>query len=263
MQSNVIDYITIDRRSTVKYDIQIKDNIKALILDRTLYYKTLLPTPSELSAHLDIHKKDVSEAFIQLEKERYIKSEKDQYQVSYIELTNYFFERNTSIYDAIISLGLTPSIKCIEKNVIQLNKTDIKRIGFDVTKENKYLYINRIYYGDKQPIIILENYLPLYIFKDMEHHFIGHEPLNNYIDDNYGFKASVSKRVTKAVNLKKEIAELLNERVNAASLQSTNHVYDKRGRLIDYGQSHSISSYYFQANTKREEMKSYFPHIFN
>ena len=111
MQSNVIDYITIDRRSTVKYDIQIKDNIKALILDRTLYYKTLLPTPSELSAHLDIHKKDVSEAFIRLEKERYIKSEKDQYQVSYIELTNYFFERNTSIYDAIISLGLTPSIK--------------------------------------------------------------------------------------------------------------------------------------------------------
>jgi len=263
MQSNRIDYITIDRRSTIKYDIQIKDNIKALILDRTLYYKTKLPSPLELASNLEIPLQQVVEAYIQLVKERYIEKKKDEYQVTYIELTNYFFERNTSIYDAIISLGLSPSIKCIEKKVVNLEKEKIDRIGFDSSKENRYLYINRIYYGDEQPIIILENYLPLYIFKGMELNFVGQEPLNNYINDNYGFKAQVSRRVTKAVNLKKNIAELLNERVNAASLQSTNHVYDQQGRLIDYGQSHSISSYYFQANTKREEMKSYFPNIFS
>ena len=250
MLSNHIELLTIDRRSTIGYNIQIKENIKALILDRTLYYKTVLPDAKELATHLNIDEKFVVKAYKELTDERYIEQKKGNTRVSYIELTTYFFERNTSIYDAVITLGLTPSIKCIEKRVLSLDKDTIERMGFDPEQENKYYYINRIYYGDKQPIIILENYLPLYIFKDIDKKFIGDEPLNNYIGENYGFKAHISKRITKAVNLKKEIAVLLNERVNAASLQSTNQVYDNHGRLIDFGQSHSISSYYFQALIK-------------
>jgi DNA-binding GntR family transcriptional regulator len=262
MQSNALDYITIDRRSTVKYKIQLKDNIKALILDRTLYYQTSLPSEKKLAEYLGIVLSDVETAYLQLEKERFISKKKSKYQISYIELTNTFFERNTSIYDAIISLGLTPSIKCIEKQVLSLDENFIKEIGFDEKAENKYLYINRIYYGDDQPIIILKNYLPLYIFKDMDKIFKGHEPLNHYIGENYGFQAHLSKRVTKAVNIPLDISKLLNERSNASSLQSTNHVYDIKGRLIDYGQSYSISSYYFQTKIKKEEMKEYFPNAF-
>ena len=143
MQSNALDYITIDRRSTVKYKIQLKDNIKALILDRTLYYQTSLPSEKKLAEYLGIVLSDVETAYLQLEKERFISKKKSKYQISYIELTNTFFERNTSIYDAIISLGLTPSIKCIEKQVLSLDENFIKEIGFDEKAENKYLYIKR------------------------------------------------------------------------------------------------------------------------
>ena len=40
--------------------------------------------------------------------------------------------------------------------------------------------------------------------------------------------------------------------------ESTNKVYDQHDRLIDYGQSHTTSSYYFQALVTREEMLSYY-----
>lgn len=250
MLPNNQNLITIDRRSTVNYSIQIKENIKALILNQTYYYNSLLPSVESLSKQLNISSKLVSNAYNLLVNENYVKKEKHKYIVSHIELTNYFFERNTSIYDAVIALGLEPSIKCLEKKVILLSDEEAASMGFVPNEKKEYLYINRIYYGSNQPIIILENYLPLWIFTDLDKNFKGIEPLNNYIGEHYGFQAHISKRITKIVNLKKEIAELLYERVNAASLQSTNQVYDKQGRMIDYGQSHSVSSYYFQALIK-------------
>lgn len=246
MLSNNQNLITIDRRSTVNYAIQIKENIKALILNQTFYYNSLLPTIDSLSKQLGITTKLVNNAYTLLVNENYIKKEKSHYVVSHIELTDYFFERNTSIYDAVIALGLEPSIKCLEKKVVKLSDEEALQMGFKPHLNKEYLYINRIYYGSEQPIIILENYLPLWIFEGIDKDFKGTEPLNNYIGEHYGFKAHISKRITKIVNLKKETAELLNERVNAASLQSTNQVFDKQGRMIDYGQSHSVSSYYFQ-----------------
>jgi GntR family transcriptional regulator len=247
MPESILQMISIDRRSKADYATQIKENIKGLILDKTFYYRTQLPAIKRLSTYLDIDQKYVQKAYKQLITERYIKQEQSSYQVIYIELTNYFFERNTSIYDAVITLGLSPSIRCLEKKVVSLSKTEMNRMGFDPKQENKYLYINRIYYGDDQPIIILENYLPLYVFPKMDEIFLGDEPLNHFIGEQYGFKAYRSKRITKVVNLSETLANLLNERVNAASIQSTNQVFDEEGRMIDFGQSHSISSYYFQA----------------
>ena len=130
-------------------------------------------------------------------------------------------------------------------------------MGFDSQKSNAYFYINRLYMGDKKPIIILENYLPLYVFPDIDKKFQGDEPLNAYIGEHYGIQPSISKRITKAVNLTPKLAKYLNERKNGSSIQSTNRVYDLSGRLIDFGQSHTISSYYFQNLIDRQEMADY------
>lgn len=263
MPFNYLELITIDRRSRVSFDIQIKERIKAFILDHTFYYKTSLPTPVELSKYLNIPEKKVEKAYAQLIEERYIKKDSNGvYNVSYFELTNYFFDRNTAVYDAIRTLGLTPSIKCVEKKVITLTKKEIEEIGFDTKKSNKYFYINRLYLGDKQPIMLLENYLPHYIFEGIDQEFVGDEPLDAYIKEKYNLYAKISKRHIKAVNLTKKTANYLNERPNAASIQSTNKVYDQLGRLIDYGCSYTISSYYFQTLVKRNDMVSAYPDMF-
>lgn len=258
MQSNLLEFVTIDRRSRVPFDQQIKESIKALILDQSFYYKTKLPNPAMLGMHLNVSEKITTTAYNQLEFERYIKKNANkEYTVSYFELTNYFFDRNVAIYDAIIALGLTPSIECVQKKVVTLDEETIISMGFDPNKKNKYFYINRLYLGDQKPIIIMENYLPLYIFPDIDVHFQGHEPLNAYIDEHYGIIANISQRRMKAVNLPAKIGSYLNERKNVASIQSTNHIYDKKNRLIDYGRSHTISSYYFQALISKSEMAEY------
>ena len=263
MPFNFLDVITIDRRSTVTYDQQIKESIKALILDQTFYYKNKLPQPTVLAKHLNIDNKFPLMAYKQLILERYIKKNQDNiYSVSYFELTNYFFDRNVAIYDAIIALGLTPSIECVEKKVVHLDLATVKAMGFHEAEGLDYFYINRLYMGDKQPIMVLENYLPLIVFPNMDQKFQGNEPLNAYIGEHYGIQPKISKRTTKAANLSLKLSILLNERKNAASIQSTNHVYDKQDRLIDFGQSHTISSYYFQALITKDEMKSYFPESF-
>lgn len=263
MQSNILDLITIDRRSTIEYDIQLKESIKALILDQTFYYNSALPSYNELADHLNIDKKIVLSTYNQLTEERYIKKDNaGTYKISFFELTNYFFDRNVTVYDAIIALNLKPSIKCIKEEVIELDKETVMKMGFDTTKSNKFLYIYRIYLGDNQPIMVLENYLPLYIFEDIDKIFVGDEPLDAFLGEHYGINAKISKRITKSVNLPQDIANHLNVRKNAASIQSTNQIFDKFGRLIDYGRSHTITSYYFQALIKREEMKEHYPDIF-
>ncbi|MCK4552182.1 MAG: GntR family transcriptional regulator [Tenericutes bacterium] len=258
MQSNILDLITIDRRSALEYDTQLKKSIKSLILDKTLYYRTALPTPKDLAEFLIINEKLVKSAYNQLEKERYIHLSKDgQYSVSFFESSNHFFDRNTTIYEVIISLGLEPSIECIEKRIIFLNEETVKQMGFDSDKSNEYLYINRMYFGDNQPIMILENYLPLYIFPNIFEKFNGDDPLYQHLKEYYGVDNITSRRTIKSVNLNQRLADLLNEAKNAPSIQSTNHVYDRFNRLIDYSRSHTISSYYFQTLITREEMEKY------
>lgn len=257
MRSNLMDAISIDRRSSVSFTEQIKESIKALILDQTFYYQAVLPNPSHLAKHLNIESKDVQSAYDDLVDVRYIKKRSnDDYEVAYFELTNYFFYRNVAIYDAIIALGMTPSIQCLEKKVVKLDNQQLAEMGFK--SGEKLLYINRIYKGNDIPIIILENYLPLSVFEDMDKRFIGTEPLNAYMQKEYGIYAKLSNRVTKAVNLTASLALLLGERKHAASIQSTNKVYDQHDRLIDYGQSHTTSSYYFQALVSRDEMNNYY-----
>ncbi|MCF7930593.1 MAG: GntR family transcriptional regulator [Acholeplasmataceae bacterium] len=259
MQSNLFVHITIDRRSTVVYNEQIKESIKALILDQVFYYKTLLPNPKMIANHLNIDYKYAKLAYDQLIQERYIrKIEDDQYEVSYFELTNYFFDRNVAIYDAIIALGLTPSIKCVEKKVVTLSVDEQKYMGFNPNDHNKYFYINRLYLGNMQPIMILENYLPMNIFPEIDQNFVGDEPLNAYLDQHYNIRAKLSHRTTQAVNLTSTLAKYLNERKNAASICSTNRVYDQNQVLIDFGRSHTISSYYFQALISKEEISEYY-----
>lgn len=257
MRSNHVELVSIDRRSSVSFDEQIKESIKALILDQTFYYQAVLPSPQRLAKHLSVDVELVKTAYLDLVEERYIKSiDQQNYTVAYFELTNYFFYRNVAIYDAIIALGLTPSIQCLEKKVVILPDDQLKTMGFK--EGEKLFYINRIYKGDDKPIIILENFLPLSIFEDIHLKFVGNEPLNAYMDKEYHIRAKLSNRVTKAVNLSSKLATVLGERKNAASIQSTNRVYDQIDRLIDYGQSHTTSSYYFQALVTREEMLSYY-----
>jgi len=259
MHSDHVDSISIDRRSSVSFNEQIKESIKALILDQTFYYQAVLPSPDRLAKHLNVDVHLVNLAYKDLVEERYIKSiDLTHYVVAYFELTNYFFYRNVAIYDAIIALGLTPSIQCLEKKVVSLKDDILKQMGFK--SGEKLFYINRIYKGDDKPIIILENYLPLSIFEGMNQKFVGNEPLNAYMDREYNIRAKLSNRVTKAVNLTHKLSEFLGERKNSASIQSTNRVFDQYNRLIDYGQSHTTSSYYFQALVTREEMLEYYDH---
>jgi len=257
MRFNPLESISIDRRSTVSYSEQVKESIKSLILDQTFYYKTILPAPASLAAHLLIDQKLVETAYDQLVRDQYVKQNINRsYEVAYFELTNYFFYRNVAIYDAIIALGLTPSIQCLEKKIVTLDEKTLEKMGFK--PHEKLFYINRIYKGNDVPIIILENYLPLSIFPEIDQKFVGNEPLNAYMDQNYDVHAKISSRVTKAVNLSEELAQYLGERKHSASIQSTNKVYDQFDRLIDYGQSHSRSSYYFQVLISQDEMKRFY-----
>lgn len=255
MPFNLLDSIDIDRRSRVPSELQIKDRIKAFILDQKLYYKAVLPSVKDLAKKLKIKDRNVQSAYNQLIEERYIKKEENGgYTVSYFELTNYFFDRNTAVYDAIEALGFTPSIECLEKKVVRLSKEEVKSIGFEEDEDSLFFYINRLYLGDKQPIMLLENYLPLSIFKGMDQNFVGDEPLDAYLKEKYHLQAQISKRQIKAVNLPKSISKHLKERPNVASIQSTNKVYDHLGRLIDFGRSHTISSYYFQTLVTKLEL---------
>lgn len=263
MLSKLLEIITIDRRSNTPFEEQIKDRIKASILDQTIYYQTELPCIKEVAETLEIKESKVKKAYNSLEDEGFIRKHEDKYSVIYFELSDYFFDRNTAIYDAIKTFGLEPSIQCLVREVVHLEDDKIIEMGFDPKECKDYFHIKRIYLGNDQPIMVLENHLPTNIFPDINESFVGNEPLNAFLRGHYGIQAEISERVTKAVNVDKEMAKLLNERVNAASIQSTNHIYDKFGRLIDYGRSHSARSYYFQLLVTKDDMKDGYPKIFN
>lgn len=118
MRSDRFESISIDRRSSVSYDDQIKESIKALILDQTFYYQALLPTPQQLAKLLHVETELTEKAYKKLVKENYIKYiDPKGYVVAYFELTNYFFYRNIAIYDAISALGYLHPLNVLKRRL--------------------------------------------------------------------------------------------------------------------------------------------------
>jgi DNA-binding transcriptional regulator YhcF (GntR family) len=73
LDHKVSELISIDRREKRPYDMQIKDRIKALILDQTFYYQDILPESKDLAEMLLIDKEWVNSAYRHLVKESFIK----------------------------------------------------------------------------------------------------------------------------------------------------------------------------------------------
>lgn len=252
MRNEFFNHIKIDRRASLSFDLQLANQIKTAILDRKFLFREIMPTSVELSAQYQIPLKDVEQAYNILLKENYLIKDIDVYYANQFDLTAGFFKQIVRIYDAIIELGLTPSIEVLDKKKITIDESLSQKSSFNLGEQ--VFYFRRVYFGNGQPLIVYDGYLPLNRFNDIDHLLPDDAPVYRFLEDHYQEVIIASKRTISVSNLDKHLASLFKVMPNTAGYHVHAHAYNKKLECIEHSEAWSSHNYVFEFDLTIDEV---------
>lgn len=248
-----IEKIKIDKRQSTPIDLQVFQAIKTLITDQQFSYLEKLPDIDELSAFLEVESQVVKGAYQRLVSENFLHTEKGNHYVNYINFSSDFYIKPSKLYDIIVQLGLTPSIKTLKKKVTTLPLQ--LQVDPQLKNEQSYLHLKRIYYGNDIPLVLMDTYLPYKDFHQIEALITDEKPLYEILFSTTGKLVSSGKRLMTVTNLSREDAKILNAARDTASYQVISYTYDQNHHLIDISRSISTMNQYFEVDFSQEEIQ--------
>lgn len=248
-----LDKIKIDKRQSTPVDLQIFQTIKSLLSDQAIAYLEQMPSIEDLSRDLDVSQDDVKNAYQRLISENLFHTENGKYYANYVTFSSNYYVKPSKLYDIIIKLGLTPSIKTIKKRVTTLPLS--LQIESSLKNEDLYIHLKRIYYGNAIPLALMDTYLPYKDFHKIEDLITDEKPLYEIVFNEAGKLISSGKRLMTVVNLSREDAKILNAARDIASYQVISSTYDQNHRLVDISRSISTMNQYFEVDFNEDEVK--------
>jgi GntR family transcriptional regulator len=248
-----LDKIKIDKRQSTPIPLQIFQVIKALLVDQQINYLEQLPQIEEIASYFEVDSKDVKEAYSRLVSENLLHVEQEKYYANYVTFSSDYYIKPSKLYDIIIKLGLTPSIKTIKKRVTVLPFH--LQIESSIKNDDTYIHLKRIYYGNDVPLALMDTYLPYKTFHNIEHLIVDEKPLYDIIFNEAGKLVSSGKRLMTVVNLAREDAKILNAARDTASYQVVSSTYDQHHHLIDISRSISTMNQYFEVDFNEDDIQ--------
>ncbi len=252
MKKTYLQKIKIDKRSSEAIPIQIAHSIKSLLIDYETNYLDILPSISEIALSLNIKEALVNEAYEKLIEEKFIQKQGSDYIVNYFHLSANFYLKIMSINQAIISLGMTPSFKTLNRSYQKL--PNHLRIDNQVKNDKDYLCLKRVCYGNTIPLVLLNTYIPLEQYESMDKFMTDDISLYELLEKEFGRTVHFAHKVFSVVNLDVEQAKLLNSSLNSASYQVSSITFDQHRKLIEVSDSWSIMNYFFEFDLTRDEL---------
>jgi DNA-binding GntR family transcriptional regulator len=259
MNIQKFSHIRIDRRSSLPLYLQLSNAIKSLIVDRVFHYQEPLPTIDEVASLFEVDQDVVDKSYQQLVFENYVIFNDGSYLAYQYDLTANFITELIKLYDAIKMMGLTPSVKTLAQTIVKVDQKFHQKSKFK--KGESLLYIRRIYYGNETPLIVLDTYIPLELFPNIETILTDEKPIYDVFAINYHRFVSQSKRLLAVVNLPKDLSSIFKVRTGTAGYFVTSLTYDQHHQQVDYTEGWSSNNYVFQTEVNLQEVKSSYVHL--
>ena len=221
---------TVDRRSKTPLDIQVTRLIRTAIFSDA--YGNRLPDRFELMESFDIDDATLDKVLERLTKSRLIAPEPDgHYGINLFKSTILMDKRVISLEEHITRIGRKFSSKDVLMKTLDADDTLVQH-GFK--KNEKVVYFRRVYFADDVPVSLMDVYLPLALYPDLQSVLPQYNGFYRMISEYYGFKIGVSHRIYSARTLTKEMAELLNYAPGSACFHSAIETHAKTGELLEY-----------------------------
>ena len=253
MKQSLLNFIKIDKRQSSPIHLQIVHAIKQLATDRKMNYLDELPSIDELSQTLKVRSDEVRNAYQKLLIENFIRFDDEKYYVNYINFSSDYYIKVSRLYEIILDLGLTPSIKTIKKKITSLPI----HLAVDprIDPNESYVLLKRIYYGNDIPLALMDIYLPQATYQGIEKMPIDDKPLYEAIFASYQKMISSGRRLMSVVNLSRDDAKHLNAVRDVASYQVVSVSFDQHKNLIDITRSISTMNQYFEVEFDEHDIE--------
>lgn len=122
----------------------------------------------------------------------------------------------SSITRDILNMGMTPSRKVLNLDIVDAHKKRIKEL--EISSSDKLVLVDRIYYADGEPMNRTVVYLPAKYFPGLEKKDLEHESLYDILENEYGVRITSAVRTIEAILAEGEIATMLGIKENVPIL---------------------------------------------
>ena len=223
----------IDRQSRMPLYFQLEELIKKLISNGTLKPGDMIPTEWELVDYFKLSRATVRQAMTDLVNENLLYRRKGIGTfVSKPKIDLQYMATMVSYNDQILSMGLTPSTKVLQFEVIMAGDFLAGEMG--LMGEKKAIKLVRLRFADDEPIAVVESYLPydlcgFVLDVDMEKNSL-YQTLARQRDTT----VVVVKRVVEAKLISREDSRLLNVDKGFPVQSFLNKAYNENGRILEY-----------------------------
>ena len=218
---------TVDRRSKILPSEQIKVFILKEIHQGNLAFETKLPSIETMTKTYKATYLEVQEALDSLIKDGSLRKSGRHYTVAFGHIPNVWLNQMMSVYDMVKLFGYEPNIEVLNVELVDAS-------SLEHFPEVNALQVRRIFYGNQQPLFLVETYLPYQRFEPLREDLKTNKPHYPLFKAKLNLDIKRVNRKMQPVNFNVEVAHHLQTQPGSAGILTTNYLYDQHHQLFEY-----------------------------
>lgn len=223
----------IRRDSPVPYYYQLEGFLRERIENKTWKPGQRIPSEAELCAAYDISRTVVRQALNELVQEGVLYRRKGKGTfVAEPKIRESLVQHLTGFYEDTVALGLKPSTKVLQQEVIPAPPKIAEALGLN--EGDPVIVIDRLRFVDGEPIVLVVTYVPYRICPELVSEDVSTQSLYAILENKYGLELTYGRRTLEAVAATKEEAELLDIEEGDPIVLLKSISYLKDGGPIEY-----------------------------
>lgn len=241
---NPLETIVLDRDSPVPLYFQLAKHLEAEIRSGKLGSGDRLENEVKIADDLGLSRPTVRGAFRYLVDKGLVSRRRGQGTIVTKEKVNRTLDL-TSLFDDLAGAGKRPTTKVLHNEVVKAS--DLVREALGLGDEQFVIYLERLRYGDGEPIALMHNFIPTSLVT------LSSEMLETYglyeLLKTSGIRISQATQRVSAKNATAVEARLLDEPKGTALLTMERSTYDDHGRAVEFAQHVYRASRYSLSST--------------
>ena len=223
----------IDKQSRMPLYFQLEELIKKSISSGILKPGDMIPTEWELVDYFELSRTTVRQAMTDLVNENLLYRRKGIGTfVSKPKIDLQYMGTMVSYNDQILSMGLTPSTKVLDFEVITAGSFLAGEM--ELKDEKKVIKLVRLRFADGEPIAVVESYLAYDLCKFILDVDMEENSLYQTLARQKNTTVVMVKRVVEAKLISREDSRVLNVEKGFPVQSFLNKAYNEDGRILEY-----------------------------
>lgn len=230
--------ISFDTRKKMPLSEQFAEGIKILAAERKLTFGHYFESIENIAEDFSLEESIISEGFKILEKQGFVTFMDHTYQLLPVMLTQDFYRKIIPLYEAITVAGYEANTHTVDIKIVQKLP---KILNNFIEDKRDYIYIKRVYYANKMPMVVLEGYYPKKYFPGDILQYKDTLFYKYYLE--LGHQLHTSKRTINVVHPNQEVNVLLYHPQEVASIQYISKLMNQNDEVLEYSVSHASMNY--------------------